>query len=56
MSQSPKLHRQAFVYVVGKGRTADSAAVDKLGRFRTAWEPFFAAATGGRMTLDTRLR
>ena len=56
VGQSPKLHRQAFVYVVGKGRTADSAAVDKLGRFRTAWEPFFAAATGGRMTLDTRLR
>ena len=43
------VHRQAFVYVVSRGRTADTAALDKLGRFRTAWESFFAAATGGRM-------
>jgi hypothetical protein len=53
--QATRLHRQAFVYVVGRGRTADSAAVAKLERFRAAWEPFFASATGGRMTLDTRL-
>jgi hypothetical protein len=54
--QSPRLHRQAFVYVVGRGRTADSAAIAKLERFRSAWEPFFAAATGNRMALDTRLK
>jgi hypothetical protein len=53
--QATRLHRQAFVYVVGRGRTADSAAVAKLERFRAAWEPFFATATGGRMTLDARL-
>jgi hypothetical protein len=55
VAQSPRLHRQAFVYVVGAGRTADSSAVAKLERFRTAWEPFFAAATGNRMSVDTRL-
>ncbi len=53
--QAPRLHRQAFVYVVSRGRTADPAAVDKLERFRAAWEPFFASATGGRMSLDARL-
>jgi hypothetical protein len=53
--QATRLHRQAFVYVVGRGRTADSAAVAKLERFRSAWEPFFATATGGRMILDARL-
>ena len=31
------LHRQAFVYVVSRGRTADPAAVSKLERFRAAW-------------------
>jgi hypothetical protein len=56
VAQSPRLHRQAFVYVVGAGRTADSAAVAKLERIRLAWEPFFGAATGNRMNLDTRLR
>ena len=55
VNQAPRLHRQAFVYVVSRGRTADTAALDKLARFRTAWEPFFASATGGRMALDTRL-
>jgi hypothetical protein len=55
-AQSPRVHRQAFVYVVGAGRTADSAALAKLERFRTAWESGFAAATGNRMSVDTRLR
>ncbi len=54
--QSPRLFRQAFVYVVGPGRTADQASLDKLEGIRTAWESFFVSATGGRMSLDTRLR
>ncbi|PYQ21332.1 MAG: hypothetical protein DMF79_08395, partial [Acidobacteria bacterium] len=54
--QSPRFHRQAFVYVVGGGRSADPSATAKLERIRAAWEPFFTAGTGGRMTLDTRLR
>jgi hypothetical protein len=54
--QSPRRHAQAFVYVVGRGRTASPAALEKLERIRAAWEPFFAAATEGRMTADTALR
>ena len=38
------------------GHTADPVAIAKLERFRIAWEPFFAAATGNRMALDTRLK
>ncbi len=55
-SQSPRLFRQAFVYVVGLGRTPDQASLDKLEGIRASWEPFFASATGGRMSIDTRLR
>jgi hypothetical protein len=54
-SQSPRFFRQAFVYIVGPGRTADQASLDKLERIRAAWEPFFVSATGGRMSLDTHL-
>lgn len=56
VNRSPREHRQAFVYVVGVGRTADPAALAKLERMRAAWEPYFATATGGRMTVDTSLR
>lgn len=54
-SRAPRVHRQAFVYVVSAGRSADPAAVAKLEGFRRAFEPFFASATGGRMALETRL-
>jgi len=54
-SRSPRVHRQAWVYVVGRGRNADSAALAKLETIRRAFEPFFSSATGGRMTLETRL-
>ena len=54
-SRSPRVHRQAWVYVVGRGRTADPAAIAKLETIRRAFEPFFSDATGGRMTVETRL-
>jgi hypothetical protein len=54
-ASSPREHRQAWVYVVGRGRTADPAAIAKLETIRRAFEPFFSNATGGRMTLETRL-
>jgi hypothetical protein len=54
-AQATRLHRQAFVYVVGAGRTASPAAIAKLERIRQAWEPYFNAATGGRMSVDTSL-
>ncbi len=54
-SRSPRTHRQAWVYVVGRGRTADPAAVAKLETIRRAFESFFSDATGGRMSVETRL-
>jgi len=54
-ASSPREHRQAWVYVVGRGRTADPAAIVKLETIRRAFEPFFSNATGGRMSLETRL-
>lgn len=53
---SPKVHRQAFLYVIGRGRTADSAAIAKIDRIRSAWETFFRQATDGRARAETRLR
>lgn len=55
VADSPKVHRQAFVFVVGPGTAVDRAAVDKIDRFRREWEPYFAQATGGRMRVETRL-
>ncbi|HEV8348527.1 MAG TPA: hypothetical protein VGQ16_18250 [Vicinamibacterales bacterium] len=54
-AESPKVHRQAFLFVVGRGRTADPAAVAKIDRIRRAWEPFFSQATDGRARAETRL-
>jgi hypothetical protein len=54
-ASSPREHRQAWVYVVGRGRAADPAAIAKLETIRRAFEPFFSNATGGRMSLETRL-
>jgi len=54
---APKVHRQAFIYVLSAGRTTDpSAEIAKLDRIRVAWEDFFSQATGGRMRAETRLR
>ena len=49
-------HRQAFIYLTGAGRTADSAAIEKIDRIRRAWEAFFLQATSGRMRAATALR
>jgi len=51
----PREHRQAWIYVTSAGRAADPAAISKLETFRRAFEDFFAQATGGRMTVETRL-
>lgn len=55
-SESARTHRQAFVYVVGAGREAAAAQVEKLNTIRTMWEGFFRDATDGRMRAETRLR
>ena len=55
-SQSAKVHRQAFIYLVSAGKPVDPATVAKIDRIRTAWEAFFRQATDGRMTAITTLR
>lgn len=55
-AESPRVHRQAFVYVVTTGRAVDVTEVAKIDRIRLAWERFFLEATDGRMRAETRLR
>ena len=54
--ESPRVHRQAFVYVVGSGREANPDRLTKLDSIRLQWEPFFREATDNRMQAETRLR
>ena len=50
-----KTFRQAFIYVVAQtGETSDD--LSKLERIRGRWEAFFAESTGGRGTMNARLR
>jgi hypothetical protein len=51
----PFEHRQAWIYVSSAGHSPDPTAVAKLDTFRRAFEGFFANATGGRMSVVTRL-
>jgi hypothetical protein len=55
-AQSPREHRQAFVFIVSAGRTLDTAQVDKIDRIRRDWEGYFQQATDGRMRVRTTLR
>jgi large repetitive protein len=54
-AESPRQHRQAFVYIVSRGATP-GADVQKLDRIRRDWPAFFLQATEGRMTVETSLR
>jgi hypothetical protein len=54
-AHSQREFRQAFIYVVAPGRTADPLALEKLDRIRMAWDQFASAATGSRMRVETRL-
>jgi len=56
VADSPKVHRQAFVYLVTSGRSQDAGQVDKVDRIRRQWETFFLQATDSRMRADTRLQ
>jgi hypothetical protein len=55
-AESARVHRQAFIHIVGAGRTANAAEVAKVDRIRSQWEGFFLQATEGRMRAETRLR
>src|SRR5688572_19554912 len=54
-ADSPRQFRQAFVYVVAPGRTADPIALEKLDRIRMAWDQYVSTATDSRMRVETRL-
>ena len=52
---APKTFRQAFLYLVTQTpETSDE--LGKLERFRSGWEQYFSASTGGRGTMLARLR
>lgn len=52
---SPKVHRQAFLYVVA-APDVDRNQVTKVDLIRRSWETFFGNATSGRGRAETRLR
>lgn len=55
VANSPRTHRQAFIYVVSSGRSVDTGQVAKLDRIRQQWTAFFLQATNGHMTAITTL-
>ena len=55
-ADSARVHRQAFLYVVSAGKTADSGQIAKVDGIRRAWETFFFQATDRRMQAITTLR
>jgi hypothetical protein len=55
-ADSQRVHRQAFIYLVSNGKTADSGQVSKVDTIRKAWESFFFQATDGRMRAITTLQ
>ena len=54
-ASGPRVHRQAFIFVVATGRDP-AAEIARLDNIRQAWETFFSEATGGRMRVETRLQ
>ena len=55
-ASSPRVHRQAYIFVVGQGRALQNADVEKIDRIRREFESFFLEATEGRMRVETVLR
>lgn len=55
-AESARVHRQAFVYVLSAGKSADPGQVGKVDTIRRAWETFFFQATERRMQAITTLR
>ncbi len=54
-ADSPKVHRQAFVYLVTTGGSGDAGHIAKIDQIRLQWEKFFLQATSGRMRAITTL-
>jgi hypothetical protein len=54
-ADSPRVHRQAYVFVRRPGAVLDPQDLARLGRIREQFGPFFNRATENRMTLRTTL-
>ena len=54
-ADSPREHRQAFVFVRRASAVLDPQDLARLVRFREQFGPFFSRATEGRMTVRTTL-
>jgi len=55
VADSPREHRQAFVFVRRPGAVLDARDLTRLARIREEFGPFFNRATGNRMTVRTTL-
>ena len=54
-AESPRVWKQAFLYVVTGGRGVEPSDVEKIDRIRVGWEQFFSRATDSRMRSVTSL-
>ena len=54
-ADSPRVHRQAFVFVRRATAVLDPQDFARLGRIREQFGPFFSRATENRMTVRTTL-
>lgn len=54
-ADSPRVHRQAFIFVRRPSTFTDPADLTRLKRLREEFGPFFSRATENRMTLRTTL-
>lgn len=54
--ESPRVHRQAFIFVRRPGAVLDQQDLARLRRIREQFGPFVARATENRMTVRTTLR
>jgi hypothetical protein len=52
---SPRVHRQAFVFIRRAGASPDPQDLTRLRRIREQWPAFFTRATENRMTVQTTL-
>ena len=52
---SPRVHRQAFVFVRRPTAVLDAQDLSRLSRIREQFGPFFSSATENRMTVRTTL-
>jgi hypothetical protein len=54
-ADSPRVHRQAFVFIRRAGASPDPQDLPRLQRIREQWPAFFTRATENRMTVRTSL-